>query len=330
LLSVAFLASVQRFSYVSGAEAALTATSSIPQIAASTAFGITVGSIVVLWKGLRHGSKRLIAAGLSMFAVAMALSLVGGMKEPVIAALFALAGTYRLARGRLPRGSLLAAALVGLFIFAFINPYRTGVRLENLSVAESLLSTTRELASDTEGGILTSAANSTTYLTSRARTIDSLALIIARTPTEIPHREVAGLPLEMAAMFVPRSLWPEKPPVSDGFDFAVEYAGQSPNVYNSFAVTLVGDSYRYGGLLGVVAVALMLGAYLAVLDRLIRPLQYPAALVMLIALALDLAQSENGIAVTVVGQARTAAVVGIIMVLVIRRTSTGSENEDFE
>ncbi|MCL1594866.1 MAG: hypothetical protein M3132_11010 [Actinomycetia bacterium] len=317
LASIVYLVSVQRFSYISGAEAALTATSSIPQVAMSMTFGMTIGSIVMLWKGLTVGSKRLAVTGLAMFGIAAMVSLIGGMKEPVIASLFGLAATYRLARGRLPKGSLVVGAAVVLFLFAFVNTYRTGVRIDELSVTESLAASVDILGGDTGSGLLASTTDSIASVTSRTQSIDSLGLIIARTPTQIPFRDVMALPAEVASMFVPRSLWPNKPIIAEGYRFAIEYTGQSRAVHNSFAVTLVGDAYRHGGLLSVLGFGLLLGMYLAVLDRLVNPLKHTAALIMFIALALNLAKSESGIAVTIASQARTALVVGVMMVLVI-------------
>jgi hypothetical protein len=311
------LVGLGRFGFVSGTEAAQTTSSSLAQLVYSLTFGMTFGSVIVLWKGLTTPSARLQILGTSMFVVTGGVGLVSGNKEPVLAAAFAFAATWHLARGRIPRIFLVGAGVLAIAVFAFVSPYRDNVRGRDLPPSDAISATLSALTTNVDATELVAA--NIESLSARVRSIDSLALIASRTPGEIPYRDPLYLPRDIAAAVIPRSLWPEKPILSDGKDFAIEYAGYRSDTKTAIAVTLPGDAYRYGGGLAIALFGLLLGGYLAILDRLVDPPTRPAALILFLPLVLGVAQSENGIALTIAGQIQLAVVAWLWMWFLLAR-----------
>jgi hypothetical protein len=317
LAATVALVNLGRFGFVSGTEAAQTTTSSLAQLVYSLTFGMTFGSVIVLWKGLTTPSGRLQVLGTVMFTFTGGIGLVSGNKEPVLAAAFAFAATWYLARGRIPRIFLVGAVMLAIAVFAFVSPYRENVRGRDLPPSDAIAATLSSLTTDVDAAELVTA--NIESLSARVRSIDSLALITSRTPGEIPYRDPLFLPRDIAAAVIPRSLWPEKPILSDGKDFAIEYAGYRSDTKTAIAVTLPGDAYRYGGGLAIALFGLLLGGYLAILDRLMDPSARPAALILFLPLALGIAQSENGIALTVAGQIQLAVIAYLWMWFLLAR-----------
>jgi hypothetical protein len=319
-LAVLYLIQVGRFGYISGTEAAFSATSSLPQIAVSLAFGMTLGAMILLSNALRGGPAHRVVLGSIAFAATGTVGLLGGTKEAVLVTIFAAAATVRLAYGRLPKALIVGGVAIALLLFAFVNPYRESVRYEEVSIERALQAAGRGVA-ETVNDPARLAGSTIGTAFDRLRDIDSVAVIVSETPSVHGFRDVLDLPIEIGAILTPRSLWPSKPPVSDGRDFAIQYLGYPETTDTAIAVTLVGDSYRYGGLLAAIVVGLLLGAYIAALDRALSPIKNPAALVFVVALVLDLGQAGNGIAVTAASQLKTAVVAYIMAVVLIRHRS---------
>ena len=88
---------------------------------------------------------------------------------------------------------------------------------------------------------------SVSYLAKRIRTIDTPAIIMQRTPSEIPYASPAQLLISPVVDLIPRIVWPGKPILAPGYQISQEYYQLPPQIYTSSNVTPEGDLYRHGG-----------------------------------------------------------------------------------
>jgi hypothetical protein len=161
-----------------------------------------------------------------LFAAAIGLGALAGGKSSFIVAILAVvvprAGTAR----RLPRAALTGA----------------------IAAAPAVLG--QVVTSDLSPAGLTRSAD---YLAQRIRTIDSPAIIVQRTPSQIPYGSGAELAQAPALDLIPRALWPGKPILAVGYQVSQQYYDLPASVYTASAVTPEGDLYRHGGWVPVVA-----------------------------------------------------------------------------
>jgi hypothetical protein len=120
------------------------------------------------------------------------------------------------------------------------------------------------MASDLSPAVLVQSAD---YLAQRIRTIDSPAIIMQRTPGQIPYSDPGQLAISPVIDLVPRILWPGKPVLSVGYQMSQEYYQLPPQVYTSSAITPEGDLYRHGGWVVLIAGMFLLGCGARVVDE---------------------------------------------------------------
>jgi hypothetical protein len=100
----------------------------------------------------------------------------------------------------------------------------------------------------------------------RIREVDSVAIIVQRTPQQIGFRSPVQLIDGPVAGIVPRLLWPGKPLNLTGYEFSQEYFGEPSTVYTSTPDTFVGGLYLYGGWVPMLAGMFLLGCMVRLLD----------------------------------------------------------------
>ena len=166
----------------------------------------------------------------------------------------------------------------GLFFFVFIltpfnQNYRelvrgNGVQVSTgqaLSIAPSVL--TKTLAGIFDPGNRSAAQTSSVQ---RVREIDNVAIILQRTPSQVPYRSASDLLTAPLTAVVPRALWSGKPVLDGAYRFSSEYYRLPPAVKTSSAVTIPGDLYRHGGLVAFVVGMAGLGIVLRMVDNVLR------------------------------------------------------------
>jgi hypothetical protein len=134
---------------------------------------------------------------------------------------------------------------------------------------------------------------SVTYLFQRIREIDSPAIILQRTPSQIAFSSPSQLIEAPLADLVPRAIWHGKPILATGYKFSQQYYGLPSTVYTSSAVTPVGDLYRHGGWIPVIAGMFLLGCGVRPLDDVIDVRTNPHAVFLVLLLFPSLVQGEN-------------------------------------
>jgi hypothetical protein len=218
-------------------------------------------------------------------------ALAGG-KSPFIMALLAVAIPLTAARQRIPWGLVAAGVLVFLIvIIPFTGTYRSAVHPASVNL------TPRQAISAAptvfrQSGALSAAtlSQSAAYLAQRVQEIDGPAIIMQRTPSQIPYASAAQLPEDLVTDLIPRALWPGKPILDDGVQFSEEFYGATGVSYS--AISPAGDLYWHGGWAVVMAGMLVLGVVVRVLDD-VLDVRNPHALFMVLLLFPVLVQAEN-------------------------------------
>lgn len=208
--------------------------------------------------------------------IALAVSLVTGLKESFVSMALAVGVPLLLSGGRRSVMWLLVTALGFVLI---VSPIVDGIR-QDVSDGRGRLSVENSLEVAAQGVVsgryllqpVATDASATTL--ERLRLIDNLTLIMDKTPSNIPYRpliEVAAAPLTGA---IPRLVWPDKPVRLSGYNFYVEY--YEGGGLSSSAITLPGSLYLYGGTGVVLLGMLTVGAALRMVDDAASAVARPA------------------------------------------------------
>jgi hypothetical protein len=280
---VATVATTGRLGYIGNAEAAISSASGYQQ--ALTLAGelapLGIAAAALRAYGERAAGSRLTLAVLC--AAEITYGALAGGKSPFVIALLAVVIPYTALRRRIPLGLVAVGVTVFLIvIIPFTGAYRSAVHPENVSL------TPREgisaaPAAFRQSGALSAAVlpQAFAYLAQRVQEIDGPAIIMQRTPAQIPYTSPAQLPEDLIADLIPRAVWPGKPIPDDGNQFSEAYYGSTGITYS--AISPAGDLYRHGGWPVVVAGMLVLGVVVRVLDD-VLDVRNPHGLLMVLLL----------------------------------------------
>lgn len=268
------------FGYVGDAGSGLLALSGYRQL--FTVLGlfaplaVAAAAIQVFGEGRRSARFTLAV----LFLTEILLGALAGGKQSFIVAVLAVLIPFGAARLRVPRLAVLTAAVVFLILVVpFNQSYRTTVRGDDsLSVAQSVAAAPQVLdealrIASTPGTL----SESFGYFLTRVRLIDVPALILQRTPDEIAYRSVNEILVGPAIGLVPRAIWPGKPVLNSGYQFAQTYYGTS-DAFSSSAITPQGDLYRHGGWLVLLIGMTFLGLLTRLLDAVFNVSRNPHAI----------------------------------------------------
>jgi hypothetical protein len=231
-----------------------------------------------------------------LFAAAIVLGAVGGTKQSFVVVILAVIIPRTTVRRRLPWGGVLAAVLFFLLLVIPFNlAYRASARgAATLSTAQAIAAAPgilgQVLATDLNPVVL---GRSASFLALRIRSIDSPAIILQRTPGEIPYSSPAQLAEAPVLDVIPRIFWPGKPILAVGYQVSQQYFQLPANLYTSSDVTPEGDLYRHGGWIPVIAGMLILGCLLRVLDDVANPLRSVHGSFLIILLLPDTVQAGS-------------------------------------
>ena len=205
-----------------------------------------------------------------LFAGAIVAGALAGGKTSFIVAVLAVAIPRTVTGGRFPAGLLAAAvAIFLLVVIPFNQDYRAVARgavmlSTRQAVAAAPAIAGRVLANDLSPAVLLQSAD---YLAQRVRTIDSPAIIMQRTPGQIPYGSPGQLAVSPVIDLVPRMLWPGKPVLDVGYQMSQQYYQLPPQAYTSSAITPEGDMYRHGGWVVLIAGMFLLGCAARLVDE---------------------------------------------------------------
>jgi hypothetical protein len=237
-----------------------------------TALGLCA-PLAVSAAALQVYRERLPGARVTLAVLLMAeigFGAVAGQKENFVIAVLAVAIPFCVARRRVPRAALLALiAVFFIVVIPFNQAYRDAARngSETLTPGQAAAAAPgilgQTLASNSYGAVV---SGSTIYLLQRLREIDNPAIVVQRTPQQLPFASPMQLIEAPVVDVVPRAIWPGKPILATGYQFSQEYYGLSSTVYTSSAITPIGDLYRHGGWIPVIIGMALLGCGARFLD----------------------------------------------------------------
>jgi hypothetical protein len=261
-----------RFGYVGNAASAVSTATWYGQILILLGLcgqvGVAVAALQVFRQRLSSARVTLII----LFLAEIGFAVASGQKENFANAVLAVAIPYTVARNRLPRAMLVTVGVIFLaVVIPFTAAYRSTAREttgSTLSAGQAVGVAPQILRDTLDGGssLLAAIPESVSYLLARGQDIDAPAIIMQRTPGQIPYSDPVELITGPLSALIPRALWPEKPILATGYEFGQEYYGLPPTVYSSTTITPIGDLYRYGGWMPVLIGMFVLGCGIRLLD----------------------------------------------------------------
>jgi hypothetical protein len=285
---LASTASTGRFGYVGAASTAVSSASWYGQILAILSLCCPLAVAAAAWQVYR---ERLPGAQVTLtvlFLAELAFGAAAGGKESFVIAVLAVVIPRSAVRRRLPMAAIVAGALIFLVVvIPFNEAYRGAARGSSVTLTPGeAVSAAPSILKQTLAGqdLVTVIPDSLTYLLQRVREIDSPAIVLQRTPSQIGFLSPAGLLAAPVIEIVPRALWPGKPIIATGYQFSQEYYGLPSTLYTSSAITPIGDLYRYGGWIPVLAGMYVLGCGVRLLDDVLDVRASPHAIFLVMLL----------------------------------------------
>lgn len=288
-----------RFGYVGNAAAAVSTAAWYSQVL--ILLGL-LGQVGVAAAALQVFRERLASARLTLvilFVAEIGYAIASGQKENYANAVLAVAIPYTAARHRLPKAMLVAVGIVFLaIIIPFTSAYRSTARetaVGTLSAGQAVGAAPQILRDTLRGGdsLLTEIPGSVSYLLARGQDVDAPAIIMQRTPGQIPYSDPVQLITGPLSALIPRVLWPGKPILATGYQFGQQYFEIPATVYSSTTITPIGDLYRYGGWLPVLIGMFVLGCGIRLLDDFLDVRANPQTVVLTLFLFPSLVMSEQ-------------------------------------
>jgi hypothetical protein len=291
------IATTGQFGYVGDAASAVSTASVYGQILSTLSLfaplAVSAAAVQVYRQRLRGARVTLVI----LFSVELVAGAVAGGKESFVVAVLAVVIPMSGARRRLPAYAVIASILIFLVVvIPFNQAYRAAARggQEFLTPSEAISEAPSILRQTLVGGnVLTVAPESVSYLLQRLQEIDSPAIILQRTPSQIAFISPAQLAEAPLADVIPRAIWHGKPILDAGYQFNREYFGASSATYSSAAITPIGDLYRHGGLVPVIVGMFLLGCGVRLLDDVLDVRQDPQAIFLVLLLFPALVNGEE-------------------------------------
>jgi hypothetical protein len=232
-----------------------------------------------------------------LFLSELAFGAAAGGKESFVIAILAVVVPMSAARRRLPKVAVLGCFVAFLVIvIPFNQAYRSVARDGSVTLSPSqAINLAPGIFRQTLTGqsVIKVLPDSVIYLMQRIREIDSPAIVMQRTPGQLPYDSPVQLIEAPVVDIVPRVVWPGKPILATGYQFSQEYFGLSPTLYTSSAITPIGDLYRHGGWVPVVAGMLVLGCGIRLLDDVLDVRSNPHAVFLVLLLFPSLVNGEQ-------------------------------------
>jgi hypothetical protein len=293
---VASAATTGRIGYVGDAASAVSTATGYGQ--ALAALGL-LAPLAVMAAALRAYREQAPGARLSLavlFLAEIVYGAVSGNKSVFVIAVLAVVIPAGAAGRWLPKTAVIAGiALFLALVIPFTASYRAAARQGpvTLSASQAAAQAPGILRRDVTGtSMITAIPGSVSYLLQRIQEIDGPAVIMARTPSQIPYANPAQLVTALLTSLVPRALWPGKPVLDTGYQFSQQYYGLPAGVYTSASVTPWGDLYRHGGWVPVIAGMFLLGCAVRLADGVLDVRTNPHAAFLVLLLFPILVQGE--------------------------------------
>jgi hypothetical protein len=265
-----FAALTGHFGFVGNVQASVSTASGYSQYLAVAGECVPLAVVAAATRAYRTRTLWAWLALIVMFVTAIAAGAVAGGKTSFVVVILGVIIPYTVIHRRLPTGAIVVAVLFFmLIVIPFNQAYRDSARgAVTLSTSQAVAAApaiARQVAAtDVSAAVL---GESASYLAERVRTIDTPAMVMQRTPSEIPYSSPADLLADPVADLIPRILWPGKPVLTPGYQISQEYFLLPAQVYTSSDVTPEADLFRHGGWFPLVLGMFLLGCGIRILDE---------------------------------------------------------------
>lgn len=255
--------------------------------------GLSAATLQV-FRERRRGARVTLAI---LFVSELTLGAIAGNKETFVVAALAVVIPYNVVSRRLPKTALVVLGLVFLVVvIPFNQAYRGTVRQASVTLTPAqAVSAAPTVFRQTLTGqsLLSVLPHSFAFLMQRIRQIDSPAVIVQRTPSQIAYLNPGELVEGPLIGIVPRAIWPGKPILVTGYQFNQEYFGLPPSLYTSTGETTIGSLYLHGGWLPTVIGMFLLGCGIRLIEDVIDIRASPHAVFLVVLLFPTLVQGED-------------------------------------
>jgi hypothetical protein len=286
-----------RFGYVGDASAAVSTATGYGQvlsvISLCAPLAVAAAALQVFIERLRTARITLII----LFSAELVFGALAGGKQNFVIAVLAVVIPFCAARHRLPKVALIAVIFIFLGVVVPFNiAYRSTARASSgtLTTVQAVSAAPDILRETVAGrGVYSELSTSADFLLQRIQEIDSPAIILQRTPSQIAFSSPVQLVDAPVAALVPRAIWPSKPILDTGYQFSQDYYELPSTIYTSSSITPVGDLYRHGGWLPVMVGMLLLGSMVRLLDDVLDVRANPHAIFLVLLLFPSLVKGEQ-------------------------------------
>jgi hypothetical protein len=285
-----------RFGYVGDVSSAVSTATGYGQFLSTISLLAPLGvcaAALQVYRDRLPGARITLAV---LFFTELVFGAAAGGKESFIIAVLAVVIPMSVARRRLPKVAPIAGILIFLaIVIPFNQAYRSVARGGSVTLSPSeAIHEAPGIFRQTLAGhsVATVVPNSAVYLLQRIREIDYPAIIMQRTPAQIPFSSPIQLVEAPLVDIVPRAIWPGKPILATGYQFSQQYYGLPAVVYTSTAITPIGDLYRHGGWIPVIAGMFLLGCGVRLLDDVLDVRANPHAIFLVLLLFPSLVSGE--------------------------------------
>jgi len=240
-----------------------------------------------------NNSRKHLAAFWTIVLVNIAVGFISGFKGQVVWPLIWALFIYYYYRRRVPPMAVVAAVVGALLLIPANLAYRALARPTAStaspidSIGDTWQAATDAVASTLEASTSQRVTTFAMWATARFRNIDSVALIVQKTPEQHPYLRGELYRQALPVTIVPRFLWPSKPSLQAGYEFGQKYLGLPPEIRTSIPITQPGDLYMNFGLAGVLLGMAAWGAAAGLLYRwFVRQASVAAILVYVTAISI--------------------------------------------
>ncbi len=295
-----------QYGYLQDAAQALSSPSSTGQLLSLLESLTTIALVVAAIDCFmlhRSTTSRIVLIGLLVPEIS--ISLASASKERTLFTILTVALVKVFVGHRTRVVTIVVAAVLVSLLFPFVSDYRQTLNSSRngqvaLTTALEQIPSVLSLTAD-KATVKSLLIDGPSAVARRVRLVDNVALVRQKTPGAIAYLPWTQLVTGPLVASVPRAVWPSKPTITTGRDFAQDYYELPPSVFSANAVTIPGDLYRHGGLVPLALGMVLLGLLLRSFELSLSPSRDPRHLIIYVPVFLHLIKLENDVTTFAVG-----------------------------
>jgi hypothetical protein len=232
-----------------------------------------------------------------LFVVELAFGAAAAGKQGFVVAVLAVAIPMSATRHRLPKALVIGGIIAFMVaIIPFNQEYRASLQVDSrsLSTSQAIEQAPTILRQAITGqDLLGTIGTSTVYLLGRVQEISGPAIILQRTPEQIPFDSPIQLIETPLTYMVPRALWPGKPILQTAYEFSQQYYNIPSTTVTNAAISPIGDLYRHGGWIPLAVGMFLFGCGVRLLDDVLNIHVNTHAILLIILLLPNIVKGED-------------------------------------